>query len=81
MMVSPDYRRCGIARSLIKTALNHARNHGVTSVITSTSMLQPNAIAMYEKFGWVRQKKVRIMILLDTLWIFFFSLNPATVKI
>lgn len=80
MIVSPDYRRRGIAVSLIKTGLHHTQNHGVTSVVLSTTMFQPAAIAMYEKFGWVRQRKVGIRLVLDRLWVFYYSLELATVK-
>jgi ribosomal protein S18 acetylase RimI-like enzyme len=81
MVVLPDYRKCGIGKSLIKTALNHAQNHGITSVILYTSMFQPTAIAMYEKYGWVRQNTVGVMILLDRVSIFFYCLDLSTAKI
>lgn len=81
MVVSPDYRRRGIAESLIKTALHHAQDHGITSVILSTTMFQPAAVAMYEKFGWVIQRKVSFRLLLDRVWVFYYSLDLTTVKI
>jgi len=81
MVVSSHYRRRGIAISLIKTALHHAQHHGVTSVVLSTSMLQPAAIAMYERIGWVRQKKFGVWIMLDRLWIFYYTLDLRTVKL
>lgn len=81
MVVLPDYRRCGIAKSLVKTALNHAQNHGVTSIVLYTSIFQLPAVAMYEKYGWVRQNEVGIMILLDRVSVFFYCLDLATAKI
>ncbi|KAF8801903.1 acyl-CoA N-acyltransferase [Phlegmacium glaucopus] len=81
VMVSSDYRRRGIAASLIKTALRHAQNHGVTSVVLSTTMFQPAAIAVYEKLGWVLQRKMGVRILLDRVWILYYSLDLSPVKV
>ena len=81
MVVSPKYRRRGIAVSLIKTVLQHARHQDITSIVLVTTVFQPAAIAMYEKFGWVREKNLGRRILLDKVWIFFYSLDLATVKV
>ena len=81
MAVSKDYRRRGIAKSLIQTALHHAQSHSVKSVVLNTSMYQPAAIAMYEKLGWVLEKKVSFRLLLDRISIFYYSLNLTAVKV
>jgi ribosomal protein S18 acetylase RimI-like enzyme len=81
MVVSPNYRRRGIALSLIKTALHHAKNRGVISVVLSTTMLHSAAVAMYEKFGWVLQKKIGLWIVLDRVWVVFYSLDLTTVNV
>ena len=81
MVVSSDYRRRRVAVSIVRTALRHAQDRGITSVVLSTTIFQPAAIAMYEKFGWVLQRKLAIRLLLDTLLISYYSLDLATVKI
>lgn len=52
MSVSPHHRRRGIASSLVKVLLEHAREHELSSVTLTTSDLQEDAISMYEKYGW-----------------------------
>ena len=81
MVVSKNYRRRGIAKSLIQIALHHAQSHGVKSVVLYTTMFQPPAIAMYEKFGWVLQRKVSSRILLDRIWMFHYSSDLTVVKV
>ncbi|KAJ7582327.1 acyl-CoA N-acyltransferase [Mycena floridula] len=52
MSVLASYRGRGIASQLIKTIVDHATKHKMTSIFLSTSTMQPGAIAMYKKYGW-----------------------------
>ena len=81
MVVSQDYRGRGIAKSLIKTSLHHAQSHGVKSVVLYTTVFQPAAIGLYEKSGWVLQKKISVRFPLDKLWILCYSLDLSVVKV
>ncbi|GLB35633.1 putative FR47-like protein [Lyophyllum shimeji] len=57
MVVSPFYRRRGIAALLIKTLLAHGSKHGVPAIILTTTHFQEDAINMYEKLGWVETSR------------------------
>lgn len=53
MSVSPRHRRRGIGGALIKVVLEHAKKHGISKIRLVTSVLQPDAISLYERHGWV----------------------------
>ncbi len=64
MYVAPEARGRGIARSLLRALLEHARGAGLTEVWLETGTLQPEAIALYisegftpiEKYGYYKDE-------------------------
>ncbi|KAJ7598674.1 acyl-CoA N-acyltransferase, partial [Mycena floridula] len=52
MVVSPFHRRRGIAGALMEQVLNHATEHGILSLVLSTSTFRPDARRFYERHGW-----------------------------
>jgi GNAT superfamily N-acetyltransferase len=53
MYVEFAFRRRGIARALLAHAERHARNHGFSRMVLSTSSLQRPALALYGSAGYV----------------------------
>jgi GNAT superfamily N-acetyltransferase len=53
MYVLPDVRGRGIARRMLEFLENEARAIGVTTLMLETGTRQPEAIALYEKTGYV----------------------------
>ena len=53
MYVAPASRRCGVARRVLDALEAEARKLGVTRVLLETGPRQPEAIALYEKAGYV----------------------------
>ncbi|KAJ7598668.1 acyl-CoA N-acyltransferase, partial [Mycena floridula] len=62
MAVAPIYRRKGIAAALMKQVRNHAIEHGVLSLVLSTSTFQPDARRVYERDGWTLDKFENVVI-------------------
>jgi ribosomal protein S18 acetylase RimI-like enzyme len=60
MIISPDYRRKGIAGLLIQTMLEHARKHKLEVIRLGTSEHQTAARAMYQKYGWREASRARL---------------------
>ena len=54
VFVSPDARRRGVARTIMGALEAWARELGVTAAILETGYLQHEAIALYERIGYVR---------------------------
>ena len=52
MYVDPAARRRGIASAMLECAEAECRRRGVRRLVLSTSELQPDAIALYEKSGF-----------------------------
>ncbi|KAF8652797.1 hypothetical protein AX16_004150 [Volvariella volvacea WC 439] len=52
MMVSSSVRRSGIGGMLLTALESHARQNGVKSIHLTTTIFQPAARRLYEKFGW-----------------------------
>lgn len=50
--VSLEHRGQGIAKALVRTLLQFARDQGYSEVVLSTSMLQYSAIALYQSMGF-----------------------------
>lgn len=48
----PDYRRKGLAGSVLRALLDEARARGITSVTLEARVSNAAAIALYEKFGF-----------------------------
>lgn len=66
MAVSPYHRRLGIGKLLLITAIAHAQERGLTSVLLRTTSYQPPAIRLYERMGWVVQRRTAVWGLLPT---------------
>jgi len=79
LSVSPLYRQCGVGSSLVTTAIAHARERGFSSLFLSTSSYQTSAMRLYEKFGFVEEKKmevkVRYLIIVSKAYLHFFRLK------
>ncbi|KAG0317614.1 hypothetical protein BGZ97_005129 [Linnemannia gamsii] len=78
LSVHPNYRRLGVAKLLMQTLKDSAKKQGFKRVILSTTFHQPEAIAGYIRFGFEREKLVRISEFF-TLWFAELKLN-ATAK-
>ena len=50
----PEYRRRGIASALILALLDFAREKGIASLMLEVRASNEGAIALYEKFGFVK---------------------------
>ena len=57
MYAAPSFRGRGIARSLLRQLLAHARSAGLHEVWLETGTLQPEAIALYESEGFTPIEK------------------------
>lgn len=52
LAVLPDYRRCGIARSLIQSVEQHALRQGIAEVRLSVRLVLERQRALYEQLGY-----------------------------
>ncbi|XP_058539657.1 N-acetyltransferase 8 [Neofelis nebulosa] len=52
LCVAPEHRGQGIAKALVRTALQFARDQGYSQVILITSMVQHSAWALYQHMGF-----------------------------
>ncbi|KIJ94013.1 hypothetical protein K443DRAFT_111193 [Laccaria amethystina LaAM-08-1] len=66
MAVSPHHRRLGIGQLLAITLIAHARERGLASVFLTTTSYQAPAIRLYERMGWVVQRRTAVWSLLPT---------------
>ena len=66
MTVSPHHRRLGIGKLLLITVIAHARKRGLASVFLTTTSHQAPAIWLYERMGWVIQRRTAVWRLLPT---------------
>ena len=66
MTVSPHHRRLGIGQLLLITVIAHARERGLASVFLTTTSHQAPAIRLYERMGWVVQRRTAVWRLLPT---------------
>ena len=55
MYVRPDRRGGGIGRALLETLVAHARSRGLGMLRLETGIAQPEALALYERSGFVRR--------------------------
>jgi ribosomal protein S18 acetylase RimI-like enzyme len=51
-----DYRKKGIATSLLETAKKHATNTGAKGLLLETGKENLNAQVLYQKNGWLREE-------------------------
>ncbi|KAK7803757.1 hypothetical protein U0070_003105 [Myodes glareolus] len=54
LSVSSQHRRQGIAKALVRTVLQFARDQGYSDVILGTTVLQQGAMALYLNMGFTR---------------------------
>ncbi|EPQ08693.1 Putative N-acetyltransferase 8B [Myotis brandtii] len=52
LSVAWEHRGQGIAKALVRTVLQFARDQGYREVVLSTSMLQYSALALYQRLGF-----------------------------
>jgi len=52
MFVEKSYRRKGLAEKILKRLESEARKRGYRKILLETGPRQPEAIALYEKFGF-----------------------------
>lgn len=54
MYVTPQARGTGVATRVLRALEDHARGHGISSLVLSTGVKQPDAIRFYEREGYQR---------------------------
>ena len=54
VFVDPGYRRGGVGRQLLESAITHARGMGLLQINLVVSEKNPRAQALYRSFGFVR---------------------------
>jgi putative acetyltransferase len=54
MYVRPAHRGLGLGRRLLEELARWAHAHGATSLVLETGDQQPEALGLYERFGFVR---------------------------
>jgi ribosomal protein S18 acetylase RimI-like enzyme len=59
LAISPPHRRAGIARALVRTAIEAAGARGCLSVALHVSTTNAAAIALYDDLGFLPAKKLR----------------------
>ncbi|PIR04191.1 MAG: GNAT family N-acetyltransferase [Candidatus Magasanikbacteria bacterium CG11_big_fil_rev_8_21_14_0_20_39_34] len=60
MIVRKDYRKQGLGRELLDTALSFAKENGYKTVYAGTVLENPNAIAFYKRNGFVEEQPAPI---------------------
>ncbi|KAF0879551.1 NAT8 acetyltransferase, partial [Crocuta crocuta] len=55
LCVASEHRNQGIAKALVRTVLQFARDQGYSQVILTTSMLQRSALALYQHMGFQKR--------------------------
>ena len=68
MGVADGYRGCGVGTALIATALETAKERGITRVELSVRESNRRAIALYEKFGFLREGLMRRDVFVDGMY-------------
>ncbi|XP_032266565.1 N-acetyltransferase 8 [Phoca vitulina] len=63
LCMASECRRQGIAKALVRTVLQFARDQGYRQVVLSTNVLQHSALALYQRMGFQKMHQ------------FFFSLS------
>ncbi|XP_069845086.1 N-acetyltransferase 8-like [Dipodomys merriami] len=57
MSVALEHRGKGIAKALVRTVLQFARDQGCSEVVLETSMFQYGALALYQRMGFQKTKE------------------------
>jgi peptide alpha-N-acetyltransferase len=56
LAVTKEYRRLGIGRALLTRVIRRMRNKGCTSITLETETSNTNALALYEKLGFIKEE-------------------------
>lgn len=79
MVVDPMYQNHGVGRLLMTALVDHAKASGLSTISLSTSMYQPGAMHMYERFGFIKGEQVwvtvKFIFVIDKGYLQFFTLN------
>ncbi|XP_048208709.1 N-acetyltransferase 8-like [Perognathus longimembris pacificus] len=67
MSVSLEHRGKGIAKALVRTVLQFARDQGYSEVVLETSMFQYGALALYQGMGFQKTRELYIDMLTKLL--------------
>ncbi|KAF9559518.1 acyl-CoA N-acyltransferase [Agrocybe pediades] len=70
MVVSPEFRRRGVARRLLQAAVQHARTHSIKQIRLTTSSQDEKILKLYAKLGYQLKAHHRPSGILDTLHVF-----------
>jgi ribosomal protein S18 acetylase RimI-like enzyme len=60
LFVSASFRRRGVARALLRAAVDFCRDAGAVRVSLSTAVTNEPAQSLYEACGWARQKDYHV---------------------
>jgi len=78
MVVSPDYRRRGVAQKLLQAAVQHAREHEIKQIRLTTSSQDEGILKLYTRLGYQLKTHHRPSGFLDTLHVFELVLDVET---
>ncbi|KAI8482076.1 hypothetical protein Bbelb_401630 [Branchiostoma belcheri] len=67
MSVLPEYRRRGVATRLMESFEEFCKSDGVEKMFLFTALVQPEAVLLYQKFGFVITKKTTVGIRMEKL--------------
>jgi len=58
LSVSRDWRKRGIASTLVRNAIDVMKQHGVEEVVLETEFDNLAALSLYESLGFIREKRL-----------------------
>ncbi|KZP30076.1 acyl-CoA N-acyltransferase [Athelia psychrophila] len=58
LSVSKDWRKRGIASTLVRNAMNVMKEHGVEEIVLETEFDNNAALSLYESLGFIREKRL-----------------------
>jgi len=58
LSVSKNWRKRGIASTLVKNSVNAMKEHGVEEVVLETEFDNYAALSLYESLGFIREKRL-----------------------
>jgi len=58
LSVSKDWRKRGVASTLVRNALDVMKRHGVEEVVLETEFDNLAALSLYESLGFIREKRL-----------------------
>ncbi|NP_075982.2 probable N-acetyltransferase CML5 [Mus musculus] len=76
LSVSSQHRGQGIAKALVRTVFQFARDQGYSDVVLETSVIQQSAITLYEAMGFQRTGKYSEISIIK--WLITFSIIHFT---